>query len=77
MLVTGFIGLTYEEISSYLHNKIQKAIQRAFVAMEKQITSERNKIFHLDDSMVKYGIYNSETVEKLINTIQLMHNKTT
>ena len=75
-LVTGFIGLAYEEISSYLHDKRQKALQRAFIAMEKQVKLERNKIFHLEDSMVKYGIYNSETIEKLINMIQNMYNKT-
>ena len=27
--------------------------------------------------MVMYGIYNSGTIEKLINTIPHMHNKTT
>ena len=27
-LVTGFIGLVYEGISSYLHNKRQKALQK-------------------------------------------------
>ena len=27
--------------------------------------------------MVKYGIYNSDTLEKLINTVHKMHNNTT
>ena len=27
--------------------------------------------------MVMYGIYNAETIEKLINMIHNMHNKTT
>ena len=44
--------------------------------MEKQVNLERNKVFHLEDSMVMYGIYNSETIEKLIDTIKHMHNKT-
>ena len=35
-----------------------------------------NKLVPLEDSMVMYGIYNTET-EKLINTIHLMHNITT
>ena len=38
--------------------------------MENQVHLEWNKIFHLEDSMVMYGIYNSETIEKLINTIK-------
>ena len=32
-LVTGFIGLVYEGLSSYLHNRRQKALHKAFVAM--------------------------------------------
>ena len=75
-LVTGFIGLAYEGISSYLHNKRQKALQRAFIAVEKQVNLERNKIFHFEDQLVMYGICNSETIEKLINMIQHIHNKT-
>ena len=33
---TGFIGLTYEGISSYLHNKRQTASKKAFVAIKHQ-----------------------------------------
>ena len=33
-LVTGFIRLAYEGISSYLHDKRQKALKKAFVAIE-------------------------------------------
>ena len=32
---------------------------------------------HLEDTMVKYGVYNAETLEKLINTVHIMHNNTT
>ena len=28
----------------------------------------------LDDTMLMYGIYNAETLEKLINTVQEIHN---
>ena len=54
-LVTGLIcfisnriyhGLAYEGISSYLHNKRQKALKKAFMAMENQVNLEWNKIFH-------------------------------
>ena len=33
--------------------------------------------FHFEDSMVMYGIYNSDTLEKLIDTVHKMHNTTT
>ena len=36
-LVTEFIRLAYESISSYLDNKRQKALQKAFMAMENHV----------------------------------------
>ena len=33
------------------------------MAMENQVNLKRNKIFHLEDSMVMYGIYNSDTLD--------------
>ena len=47
------------------------------MAMENQVNLERNKIFHLEDSMVMECIYNSDTLEKLFNTVQKMLNTTT
>ena len=46
------------------------------MAKENQVNLKRNKIFHLEDSMVMCGIYNSDTAEKLICTLYKMHNKT-
>ena len=75
-LVTSFISLAYESISSYPHNKRQRALQKAFMAMEKNEFIMKY-IFHLDDSIVMYSIYISSTLEKLINTVHKMDNKTT
>ena len=46
-LVTGFIGLVYEGISSYLHNKRQKTLHKAFMAMENKENLQCNKIILL------------------------------
>ena len=35
-----------------------------------------NKLMKLDDTMLMYGIYNVETLEKLINTVHEIHNVT-
>ena len=51
-LITGFIGLAYEGISSFLHHKRQKALQKAVHAIENRVEFQHNKIFHLEDSMV-------------------------
>ena len=55
-LLTAFIGLANEGISRYLHNKRQTALNKVFIAMENQVNLGRNKVFHLEDSVVMYGI---------------------
>ena len=76
-LVTSFIGLACKGISSYLHNRRQKALHKAFVAMESKVNLEQNRVFHLEDSVVMYDIYNSDTLDQLTDTMHKMHNKTT
>ena len=76
-LISGFIALAYEGISSFLYNRRHKALQKAVVEMENKINLQHNKLIHLEDSMVMYGVYNAETIEKLITTIHKMHNFTT
>ena len=76
-LISGFIGLVYEGISSFLHHKRQKALHKAVNAMESKVDLQCNKIFHLEDSMVMYGVYNSDTLEDLINTVHNLYNRTT
>ena len=43
-VISGFIGLTYEGISSFWHHKRQKALQ-AVKAMERKADIQCNKIF--------------------------------
>ena len=76
-LVTGFIGMAYEGISCCLHNKNQKGLQKALDAMERKERLEGYKAFHLEKAWVMYGIYKAETIEKMVNTVEKMHNKTT
>ena len=76
-LITAFIGLAYEGISSFLHNRRHKAVHKAVAAMENKVNLQHNKLIHLEDSMVMYGIYNAETLEKLITTVHKMHSITT
>ena len=44
--------------------------------MNDQIDIQHNKLMKLDDTMLMYGIYNVETLEKLINTVHEIHNAT-
>ena len=76
-LISGFIDLAYKGISSFLHYKHQKALHKAVSAMESKVDLQCNKIFHLENSMIMYGIYNSDTWELLIQTIYRYNNTTT
>ena len=44
--------------------------------MNNQADIQHNKLIKLDNIMLMYGIYNAETLEKLINTVQDIHNVT-
>ena len=44
--------------------------------MDSKTTIQCNKPMLLEDSMVMYGIYNAETLEKPINTVHCIHNFT-
>ena len=68
-LDSGFLGLAYEGISSFLHNRTHKALHMAVNALDSNTTLQHNKIMHLEDSMVMYDIYNAEALEKLINAV--------
>ena len=75
-LVSGFIGLAYEGLSSFLQRKQDNALKRAVLAMDNEINVQCNKLLKLDDTMLMYGIYNAERLEKLINTVHNIHNVT-
>ena len=75
-LVSGFLGFAYEGISSFLQRKWDNALKRAVLAMDNEINAQCNKLLKLDNTMLMYGIYNAETLEKLINTIHNIHNVT-
>ena len=44
--------------------------------MDSKATLQHNKVMQLENCMVMYGIYNTETLEQLINTIHHIHNTT-
>ena len=44
--------------------------------MSNQANIQCNKLMKLDNTMLMYGIYNVETFERLIKTVQEIHNVT-
>ena len=76
MLVSSFIGLAYEGISSFLQNKRNKALHKPVTAMDGRADIQHNRLMHLENSMLMYGVYNAEMLGKLIKTVCDIHNTT-
>ena len=51
-------------------------MHKAGHAIDNKVDLQKNKIFHLEDSMVMYGVYNSDTLKDLIDTVHKLHNRT-
>ena len=69
MIVSGFLGLDFKGILSFLHNRRHKALHNAVCAVSYKTDIQRNKLMHLEDTLVMYGVYSVETLEKLIETV--------
>ena len=74
-LISGFIGLAFEGISSFLQHKQEKALQQAMHSMNKRVNIEQKRVFHLKDSMIMYGVYNVDMLEKLILMVDKINTK--
>ena len=44
--------------------------------MDSEANIQCNKLMQLENSMLMYGVYNAETLEKLIATVHNIHNTT-
>ena len=69
-------GLAFEGISSFLHHKRHRALNKAIKQINEKQNIEHNRICHLEDTMIMYGKYNSDTLTNLIDMVHRMHNLT-
>ena len=69
--------MAYESICSFLQNKRNKALHKAITAMDSKTDIQCNRLMHMENSILMYGIYNAETLAKLIKTVHNVHNTTT
>ena len=76
-IATKVIGLAFEGISSFLHHKRHKALQKAVNVINSRIDIDHNRVYHLEDTMIMYGKYNSDTLMELVNMVHQMQNVTT
>ena len=76
IIASKVIGLAFEGISSFLHHKRHKALQKAVNVINSK-SIDHNRIYHLEDTMIMYGKYNSDTLMELVKTVHQMQNVTT
>ena len=76
-IASSVIGLAFEGISSFLHHKRHKASTKAVNVMKEKVNLQCNRVYHLEDTMIMYGKYNSDTLMDLIDTVHHMQNITT
>ena len=75
-VASKIVGLAFEGISSFLHHKRHKALKKAIKHINERQNIEHSRVYHLEDTMVMYGKYNSDTLANLINTVHRMQNLT-
>ena len=71
------MGFAFEGISSFLHHKRHKALQKAVNIIDSKSEIDHNRVYHLEDTMIMYGKYNSDTLMELVKTVHQMQNVTT
>ena len=76
-IMSGFLELAFEGISSFLHQKRHRALQKTVKMMSITTDAQRNKLVHLKNSLIMYGVYNAETLSKLVKTAQVLHSPQT
>ena len=76
-VASSIISLAYEGISSFLHHKRHKALHKVVAVMNKKTSIQHNRIHHLEDTMIMYGVYNLDILTELIDTVNRIQNFTT
>ena len=76
-IISGFVGLAFEGILSFLHNGRYKALCKAVSAVSLKTDIQRNKLMQLENTLVMFGVYNAETLERLVQTVHILHSRQT
>ena len=62
-------SLVFGGISSFLHHKRHKALQKAVNVIDSRSEIDHNRVYHLEDTMIMHGKYNSDTLMELVKTV--------
>ena len=72
-----FVCLAFEGISNFLHNRRHKVLHKAVKAISIWTDIQRNKLMHLENTLIMYWVYNADTLERLIKRVHALHSRQT
>ena len=76
-VLPGLITLAVESLTSWIKGKQQNRIHQAVDKMRKTESDVKNTLTQYQEDFLMYGKYNVESLNKLIDTLNLLHDKQT
>ena len=76
-VLPGLITLAVESLTSWIKGKQQNRINQAVDEMRKTESDVKNTLTQYQDDFLMYGKYNVESLNKVIDTLNLLHDKQT
>ena len=73
----GLITLAVESLTSWIKGKQQNRINQAVDKMRKTESDVKNTLTQYQEDFLMYGKYNVESLNKVIDTLNLLHDKQT
>ena len=74
-VLPGLITLAVESLTSWIKCKQQNRINKAVDKMRKTESDVKNTLTQYQDDFLMYGKYNVESLNKVIDTLNLLHDK--
>ena len=76
-VLPGLITLAVESLTSWIKGKQQNRINQAVDKMRKTEAEVKNTLTQYQDDFLMYGKYNVESLKKVIDTVNLLHDRQT
>ena len=76
-VLPGLITLAVESLTSWIKGKQQNRINQAVDKMRKTESDVKNTLTQYQDDFLMYGKYNVKSLNKVIDTLNLLHDKQT
>ena len=75
--IPGMIILTVESVSPWIKGKQQWQVDESISAMRKEFQVDRNKLRQYSNDSLMYGKYNVDTLQNVIETVNVIHRRQT